>query len=356
MIATEISMLAPVNHILALTAIRRARYLPVRGNVLVHVGQKVSASDVIAEAQVTTRHTLLDIRNALGGVSARAAERALRFHEGERVQEGDVVAESGGLFSRMVRSPANGTVVMVSAGRVLIAVESQPVQVLAGIPGVVTEVQPEEGVTIETNGSLIQGAWGNGRVGEGVMVPLLNTPDDELTTAQLEVSLRGALVVAGYCCTAQVLRSAADLPLRGLVLASMSADLLPVAAGMNYPIAVLEGLGRIPMDDAAFQLITTSDKREASLNASFNLSIGERPELVLPLPASGQPAMGSTYFAAGQTIRIQGEPYRGKMGTITQIRPGLTVLPSGLRAPAADVRLEKDTQVTVPLANLEVIE
>ena len=348
-------MLAPINHILGLANIRRTRLLPVAGKVVVRLNQKVSASDVVAEAQVATRHMLLDIRRSLGGTTALEAERAITRQVGDRLQAGDVVAETGGLFSRVVRAPVAGAIVTVAGGRLLLQVESQPLQLLASVPGVVVELIPERGAIIEANGALIQGAWGNGRIGEGVMVPLLHSPDDELTSDMLEVSLRGALVAGGYCGQIKTLRAAADLPLRGLILAGISSNLLVAAAGMPFPILVIEGFGRIPMNDAAYQLITTSEKRDVSLNATFNPALGERPELIIPLPAAGPTIQETTFFAPNQTVRIQGEPYRGKMGTIVQIRPGLTVLPNGLRTMAAEVRLEKDTQVTVPLANLEVI-
>jgi hypothetical protein len=349
-------MLAPVNHILGLTNIRRTRLLPVSGNVLVRVGQRVNASDVIAEAQVATRHVLLDVRRAMGGTTAAAAEKTIVRAEGDKLQQGDIIAETGGVFARILRAPANGTIAMIAGGRVLLAVETQPLQLLATIPGVVTDLHPERGATIETNGALIQGAWGNGRVAEGLMIPLLSSPDAELTSEMLEVSLRGAVVIGGHCRSAAVLRAGAELPLRGLVLASMTADLLALAAGLDYPIVVLEGFGRVPLNDVAYQLVTTSEKRDASLNAVFNPPMGEKPELILPLPAQGQPSAATTYFAPNQSVRIQGDPYRGKIGVIVQIRPGLTVLPNGLRAQAADVRLDRDSAVTVPLANLEVIE
>jgi hypothetical protein len=78
--------------------------------------------------------------------------------------------------------------------------------------------------------------------------------------------------------------------------------------------------------------------------------------LIIPLPAIGQSAPETDYFAPNQTVRIQGAPYAGRVGTFVQARQGLFTLPNGLKVPAGDVQLDADTRVTVPLANLEVIE
>lgn len=349
-------MLAPVIHILGLTSFRRTRLLPISGQVTARLGQKVVASDVIAEASVPARHILLDVRRTLGYARADEAERVIVRKEGERVAQGDVIAETGGMFSRIVRAPQAGQVVMISAGRVLLEVESRPMQLQAGAPGTVVEVIQERGVIIETNGALVQGVWGNSRVGEGMLANLLKTPADELTPAMLDVSLRGAVVLGGICLQAETLRAGADLPLRGLILASMSADLVPVASGVEYPVLVLDGFGRVPMNEAAYRLLTTNEKRDAAVNAAFNPVTGERPEVILALPGNAPLLQDAAYFKAGQTVRINGAPYQSRIGVIVQIRPGMTVLPNGLRAPAADIRLDPDAQVTVPLANLEVVQ
>ena len=43
------------------------------------------------------------------------------------------------------------------------------------------------------------------------------------------------------------------------------------------------------------------------------------------------------------------------IGSIVSIKPGLTALPSGLRAPAAEVKLENNENIIVPLVNMEVV-
>jgi len=60
-------------------------------------------------------------------------------------------------------------------------------------------------------------------------------------------------------------------------------------------------------------------------------------------------------FAVGQVIRMRRPPNAGMIGTISNLRAGLSELPSGLHAPAADVKLENGDTALVPLVNLEVV-
>jgi hypothetical protein len=349
-------MLASVTHILPLTNIRRTRVLPVPGKVLVRAGQKVNAGDVIAQAQKSAGHILLDIRRGLGLTKAGDVERAIVRQQGDRLEKGDVIAEVSGLFSRIVRAPSAGEIVSISGGQVLLRTETSTVEVLAGINSVVVEIVPELGAIIEVNGGLIQGVWGNGRMDSGLLLVVASAADDLLTGQKIDVSMRGAVVMGGHCSSTDVLRACGDLPLRGLILSSMTADLIPVARSMSYPILVTDGFGKIPMSTPAFKLLTTSEKRDISIHAVFNPESGEHPELIIPLPAAGQSAPETDYFTQGQLVRIQGAPYAAQVGTITQLRQGLFTLANGLKVTAADIQLENDTRVSVPLANLEVIE
>lgn len=349
-------MLASVTHILPLTNIRRTRVMPFPGQVTVREGQKVSAADVIAQASIPSRHILLDVRRGMGRVPASVAEKAIVRQEGDSLAKGDVIAESGGMFSRIVRAPVDGEIITISGGQVLMRVQRAAVELKAGMSGVVAEIVPELGAVIETNGALVQGVWGNGRIDSGLLLVLASSPDEELSRSRMDVSMRGAVVLAGTCATADALQAAAELPLRGLILASMATELVPLANKLEYPILVLDGFGRIPMNERAYKLLSTSEKRDASVNASLNPKTGERPEVVIPLPAEGHGAPETAFFAADQIVRIYGAPYHGRIGKILQVRQGLVTLPNGIRTPAATVQLDSETRVDVPLANLDVLE
>jgi hypothetical protein len=350
-------MLAPVTHVLPLTTIVRERVLPVAGKVNAHVNQRVNPTDVIAEATFAREHVLLDVARTFG-ISPAAADKLIRVQEGDRLTEGQVVAESSGFFASAIKAPRPGRVMVSGGGQVLMEVGDTRIELRAGLPGIVSQVIPDRGVVIRTSGALVQGVWGNGRIDNGLMINLLEKPDDVLTAGRLDVSLRGSVILGGHVNDVETLKVAAELPVRGLILSSMPSSLLTTGYQMRYPILVLEGFGMLPMNSAAFKLLTTNNKREATVNAEhFDRYTGSRPEVIIPLPISNEPPEPNPYetFAVGQQVRMRRPPNAGMIGTISNLRPGLSLLPSGLRAVAADVRLENGESTIVPLVNLEVV-
>jgi hypothetical protein len=350
-------MLSPITHFLPITTIRRERLLPVQGRVIVRKGQKVSATDVIAEAMLAPEHIVLEVARGLG-ISASKADAALQFQAGEEISEGDLVAGPIGIGRRVIRSPRSGKVAVAGGGQVLIEVESQPFELKAGLPGLVTELVTDRGAEIETSGALVQGVWGNGNIDFGLLTVLMEAPNDVMNADILDVSHRGAVILGGYCDRAEVIHMAAEIPVRGLILSSMDAALVKEASKVNVPIVILEGFGQIPMNATAFKLLSTNERREVAINAEGRDRFSAaRPEVVIPLPASGQLSLPVEMgvFSPGQQVRVVTGPHKAHTGTLVALRPGLSVLASGIRAQAADVRLESGETTLFPLANLEVL-
>jgi hypothetical protein len=349
-------MLAPVAHILPLTTIRRERLLPVPGRVVVRMDQKVSPVDVIAETNLGQDHVLVDVSGTLG-IASDTAQKLIRVKAGDRVAAGQVLAQTSGMIPHVVRAPQMGRVILVGGGRILMELNEGSYELHAGMPGTVTQVIQDRGAEITTYGALVQGVWGNGRVDVGLMLSLISAPDEVLAPGRIDVSMRGSVVLGGILQDATILQTAAELPLRGLILGSMSHNLIPVALQMKYPILVIDGFGHRPMNSAAFKLLSTSVKREVTLNTEgFNRFTGTRPEVIVPLPISQEPPAPREMeiFAVGQQVCLRRAPHLGEVGSITSLPDELVVFPSGLRAPAADVKLESGEEITVPLANLEV--
>lgn len=350
-------MQAPVHHIVGLTSIVRERLLPVAGTVLARLNQKVSSTDVIAEANWAREHVLLDVARLLG-VTPAAADSLVKCKVDDRIAASTEIAVGKGLFPRSVRASREGRVVAVGGGQVLMEVGESKIELRAGIPGMVIEIIQNRGVVIQTAGALVQGVWGNGRIDSGPLVNIAEKPDGVLTAGRLDVSLRGSILLAGMVKDAETLQTAADLPIRGLILSSLFPSLIQVAREMRYPIVVTDGFGALPMNSAAFKLLSTNAKRDVTVNAEvYDRYSGATPEVIIPLPISTDPpALREVEtFVPGLQVRMRRPPALGMIGSISSIKPGLTTLLSGLRAPAAEVKLENGETVVVPLVNLEVV-
>jgi hypothetical protein len=350
-------MLAPVAHFLPLTTIRRERLLPVPGRITVREGQKVNPLDVVAEAHYGGNHRLIDIARMLE-IQPAVAQKLIEVKAGDQVSKGEVIARQKGFVPQIIHATAGGRVLLVGNGQVLMEVGDNTFELKAGLPGTVTRQIVDRGVEITFNGAFIQGVWGNGESNIGLMLPALTEQEGLLSAKQLDVSLRGSIVLAAYCDDPATLKAAAELPLRGLILGGMSPVLIAQALQASYPIILIDGFYKRPMNAAAFKLLSTNAKREVTLNAvAVDRQAGVKPEIYIPLPVTVEPPLPREVetFAPEQPVRLRQAPHSGEVGTLVNLKPGLTQLPNGLRAAAAIVRLESGEHILIPLANLEVL-
>lgn len=357
-------MLAPVSFITPLTNIRRKRLLPMAGEVAVRKGQTVRATDVVATAYPAPRHYMLNVARGLG-ITEEQTEQYIERFLGNEIHEGDIIASRGKIGKRIVRAPVDGTIVFVAGGQVLIRRMAEPFELKAGYPGTVAELIHERGVIMSATGALVQGLWGNGKINSGPLTVLASSPNEELTAGKLTESLKGAVALAGTCNQGNVLKAGADIRLRGLILSSLSPELLPMALAAPYPILITEGFGNLGYSPAAYKLLSTNQKRLTTVNAEpFDQNLDTRPEVFIAIDAAdlsdAEMPPEAAVLAPEQRVRITRAPYQGKTGRLIALLPGLTIFPNGLRASAAHIQFETDdpaqaSEATVPLANLEIL-
>ena len=350
--------LPPVSHVMPLTIVRRDRTLPIAGTVTARLNERVQAVDIIAEAETAPRHMFLDLARGLG-VPPKEAPRYLVREKGERVEMGDTIAGPVGVARRTMRAPADGRVVAIEGCRVLFEVRGEPVGLRAGMPALVVASDGTQSVTLEATAALVQGIWGNGRQDFGVMRTLGSGPAARMQTDMLDINLRGAVLVGGTCDQPAPLHQATELMVRGIVLGSISSDLIPAALRLPYPLMITEGFGALPMNTAAYGLLTGNVGHDAAVDARPGDRYSyQRPEVIIPLPISRQADLPDDVvpLAAGVRVRVLRAPFHGAIGFVRDLPVKAADFPSGLLARSATVEIEGLGNRMIPLANLEVIQ
>src|SRR5262245_5752956 len=126
------------------TVVRKTRRLPLPGEVMVEVGQQVTAADVVARTQLPGKVTLVNLANLLG-VMPDELPGTLCVEPGGAIRKGHVIAESRsffGLFRTTATSPIDGTLESVSevTGTAVLRDPPIPVEVAAYVDGRVVEI------------------------------------------------------------------------------------------------------------------------------------------------------------------------------------------------------------------------
>ena len=138
------------------------------------------------------------------------------------------------------------------------------------------------------DGALIQGAWGNSKISAGQLSCASYTGSEELTRSNLDFSLRGYVILAGYVSQADALLAADEMPLRGLILGSMAAEPIPTAMQVQFPILLIEGFGRTPINSHALNPAKKprSARKKLLINAYGDaFQRKPRPKISFPSPA-----------------------------------------------------------------------
>ncbi|NDJ86531.1 MAG: hypothetical protein GYB66_11640 [Chloroflexi bacterium] len=357
--------------ILKETTIVRQRSLPPRayGEVQVSAGAQVNWSKVVASGSMPRDYSLIDIAAALG-IDPEDSENLAKVIElvpGDEVTAGMPLAKARRRRERkrIPKAPADGFVNLIERGRIILQVNPEPVEVRARIPGTVTALLGEDedeprGVEIQSAGTLIQCAWGNGQFNFG---PYSLEPSEGLVSLRaldsLLENLRGRIYVLQRPLQGEDLVIAVEKELGGLVAPSMPHYLRETALMLKVPIILTEGFGDREPTPRIYDLLTEFENtREGTFDATMPARWHhERPEIVLPVSLRDRPPepISDEPLSIGATVRIRREPYAGQIAQVRGIPEALQVIENGLHVRAAQVKLRGGKNVMIPLANLELL-
>ena len=345
-----------------LVTIRRERLLLVAGEVVVRVGEMVGPADVVARCQLPGSVRVVDVSRALRLPRHRAGRYVLKS-TGDNVQANEPIAVPGGLFGRLrrgCRSPVDGQIVDVRDGLILITSAGTTFELAAHLKGQVTNIMPSRGVVISAAGALIQGFWGTGSEAEGVLKLVVDSPQKPLRAKLVDVSCQGTIVVGGRILDEATLDQAVEAKVRGMIVGSVDAVLIPRLRALPFSLVVTEGFGTLPMSEPVFSLLHSNMGREAMVNAETSTRWGaRRPEVLIPLRADDSTPEDLRHprpLRVGDLVRVLRAPHLGMLGTVVDLPERPQTLESGSRVPAVLVELDDvDQPAIIPAVNVELV-
>jgi len=357
------------------TAVAKLRRLPIPGEVLIKVGDEVKHNQVIARAEMKGDPEILKVAQLLG-VEPEQIGIHMTKKAGEKVTKNEVVAAYRAMFgmiNKIVNSPIDGTVESISetTGQVIIRKAPVQVEVDAYIPGKVTQVIPREGGVIETNAAFVQGIFGVGGERHGQIRVAVSSPSEELTVDHISTEHKGTVLIGGSLVSTETLSKAAEAGVSCVVAggirppdlkAFMKEEIGVAITGqedVELTLIITEGFGRMTMSEQTFNLLKDFESQMASVNGATQIRAGVlRPEIIIPhqeLLEQRQSEL-SAGIVPGTPVRIIRQPYFGAIGKVVALPVELQRVKSESYVRVLQVNLGEGRVVTVPRANVEIIE
>ena len=362
------------------TEVKKERRLPLKGEVLVKVGDRAKAETVVARTELPGNVQTVNVANKLS-ILPEDIERHMLVKVGDWVEEGQYIAESRsffGLFKSRCTMPVSGTIESISdiTGQVIVREKAIPVEVNAYVDGEVVELYENEGVMVRTVATFVQGIFGIGGESIGILEVVASGPDQPLKPELITPDHKGKIVLGGSLVTIEALRRAQEVGVRGIIAGGIGdADLRTIlgydlgvaitgSEEIGLTVVVTEGFGKMTMAHRTFDLLTSRQGMKTSISGATQIRAGViRPEVVIPLDSTGRSEGGndvedapSTGLAIGSHVRVIREPYFGRIGRVTALPPELQKLETEAMVRVLEVEFDDGTRATIPRANVELIE
>lgn len=354
----------------------KTRRLPIFGEVFVKEGDVVKHDIVVARTEISGDPEIVKVAMLLG-VEPEDLPRFMSKGLGDMVEEGELLASYTaffGLIKKRVESPVSGTIESISnvTGQVIIRGKPIPVDIDSYIPGKVVEVLPREGAVIETNAAFIQGIFGIGGESHGNIRVAVDSSDDVLSEELIKLEDKGAILIGGSIVTMDALKKAVEVGVSCMVAGGIRHEDLTTFTGEEIGVAITgqeelgltviitEGFGKMRMNQTTFDLLKNFDGYHSSVNGATQIRAGVlRPEIIIPheefIDQETEEELAAG-MVPGTPVRIIRQPYFGAIGIVKFLPVELQQVESESYVRVLDVELKDGKVVTVPRANVEIIE
>jgi len=358
------------------TRIVKERKLPLPGDVMVKIGDTVKAEDVVACTCLPGNVQTVNVAGLLGTLPEDVRDCMLK-KEGETIKKNEVIAETKGflgLFKSRVQSPTDGSIESISnvTGQVILREPPEPVEVFAYIDGKVVKIFEKEGVAIETYAAFIQGIFGIGGETYGDIKRVVEDEASILTSKEIDKNCKDKILIGGSLATSDGLKKSIEVGAKGIVVGGIAdrdlRDFLGYDIGVaitgsetiGLTLVITEGFGKMRMARKTFNLLTMHEGKKASINGATQIRAGViRPEVVVPIKEAKiekEKIRTKTGLVVGSPIRIIREPFFGELGKVVALPSELQKIETEAKVRILEVELENGKHVTLPRANVEMIE
>ena len=359
------------------TIVVKDRRLPLEGEIMVAVGDRVTADQIVARTELPGKIFPVNVANQLGVAPSRL-KGLLRKKVGDSVTKDELIAETPGImgfFKSEAKAIVSGTIQSISSitGQVIFQAHPVPVEIDAYIDGVVVDLIPNEGCVIQSAATLIQGIFGLGGEVQADLVMGVEAPDAVLEPKHITADMKGKIVVGGAYLSLDTLQAAVKTGLAGVVTGGFDYDDIKALLGYEVGVAitgneelgltlvVTEGFGNIQMAPGTFSLLKKKAGLRASINGATQIRAGViRPEVVITygkdVPGERYTPPEPTGISIGDPVRGIRAPYFGQLGRVVELPVEPVALESESRARVMIIEFEDGRRASLPRANVEVIE
>lgn len=346
------------------TKITKTRLLPIKGEILCNIGDKVDFNTIIGRSEIKGNLFTYPFAKELG-INSKDIYKFLLCKKDEKVAKNQILGETSSffnIFKNKVQCPYEGIIEYINdeTGNIGIRLNSTILELNSYINGTIEEIIPNEGVIISTYGTYIQGIFGIGSEKQGKLIIIeddTNIPD-----------LKDNIVVYNDNIDIEFLHRIEDLGAIGLITGAINDTVLKEYINKDLGVAITgdektkltiiltEGYGNIPINNKTYNILKKINNKFVSINGQTQIRAGViRPEIIQVNNNTCEIEETIDHdLNIGSKVRIISEPYLCQYGTITKIYDKPIELETKAIVNCVEVDLS-DKKVIIPRTNIELI-